>query len=254
MKRQLTYEDMKNIVGQINQRNYDYDEPFLNVVDEILDNSEGKHVQTVLNESFEKLLSQVNTEIEQVEKEMELSSLCRVGCAHCCYFPIIVTRLEVKLMLFYINQLPKDRKQVIKNQVEEYLHQHEATLSDMKKLDFEKDQNFKRKYKEFHLPCIFLNRETNKCMAYEVRPIPCRTYVNYVDADVCANELLPKEPISYEFLHRFYVEGMDEVIQEILEVVEDKEIGFSYPDDAADVNYLPLLLQEELQTTNVDWD
>ncbi|MCL7747750.1 hypothetical protein MF646_11530 [Halalkalibacter sp. MEB205] len=47
MKSQLTYEDMKNIVGQINQRNYDYDEPFLNVVDKILDNSEGKHVQTL---------------------------------------------------------------------------------------------------------------------------------------------------------------------------------------------------------------
>ncbi|KHF41343.1 hypothetical protein LQ50_03660 [Halalkalibacter okhensis] len=241
---------MKKVVKQMNERDYNYDEPFLDLVDEILDESEGKHVQTVLNESFEKMLSQVNTEIEHVEKEMELNSLCRVGCAHCCYFPIIVTRLEVKFMLSYINQLPDERKQAIKNQVEQYLDTQVSALKKAGQLDFRNDQDFKRKYKELHLPCVFLNQETNKCMAYEVRPIPCRTYVNYVDADVCGNELLPKEPISYEFMHRYYVEGMDEVIQEILEVVEDKELGIAYPDDALDVNYLPFLLQEELGRFN----
>ncbi|MFC0471162.1 YkgJ family cysteine cluster protein [Halalkalibacter kiskunsagensis] len=248
MKQQLTYDDIKRKVEQINKRIYDYEQPFFNTVDDILDESEGKHVTSVLTESLEKLLAQVNREIETIEKEINVTPTCQVGCAHCCYFPIIVTRLEVKLMLMYIAQQQKERKQVVLQQIRSYLHEHSSILNDIKMLDFRKDQEFKRKYKELALPCVFLNLETSKCMAYEVRPIPCRTYTNYVDVSVCEKEVLPKEPVSYEFLHRFYVQGMDEVIQEILEVVEDKELGFSYPADAGDVNYLPVLLQEELES------
>ncbi|GAE28381.1 hypothetical protein JCM9140_4602 [Halalkalibacter wakoensis JCM 9140] len=246
MKSQLTYEEMKRKVEQINNRNYQYDEPFLKVVDEILDHSEGKHVKTVLNDSFKKLLSQVDKEIDHIEKEINVGSVCKVGCAHCCYFPIVITRLEAKLLLLYIESLPEDQRKTFYEQIDRYVRTYGAQLEVVKGLDFSQDTEFKRKYNELKLPCMFLNLETNTCMAYEVRPIPCRTYMNYVNTKVCENELLPKEPVSYEFLHRFYVEGMDEVIQEILEVVEDHELGFSYPDDAADVGYLPLLLKEEL--------
>ncbi|WP_332691569.1 YkgJ family cysteine cluster protein [Halalkalibacter lacteus] len=247
MNPQLTYEDVRRKVEKINRRSYDYEQPFFNTVDDILDESAGKHVKSVLTESFQKLLAQVNTEIETIEREIDLTPTCQAGCAHCCYFPIIVTRLEVKLMLLFVGQLPKERKQTVLDQFESYLHQFSSNLNDVKKLDFQQDQDFKRKYKHLTLPCVFLNLETNKCMAYEVRPIPCRTYANYVDVSVCANEILPKEPVSYEFLHRFYVQGMDEVIQEILEVVDDSELGFTYPNDTADVNYLPILLQEEFE-------
>jgi Fe-S-cluster containining protein len=243
----LTYEEVRRKVDKINRRSYDYEQPFFNAVDDILDKSEGKHVTSVLTESLEKLLAQVNTEIDAIEKEIDVTPTCQAGCAHCCYFPIIVTRLEVKLMLLYIEQLPKERKRAVLDQIGTYLKKYSSNLEGIKNLDFERDQDFKRQYKQLTLPCVFLNLKTNKCMAYEVRPIPCRTYTNYADVSVCSNELIPKEPVSYEFLHHFYVQGMDEIIQEVLEVVEDRELGFSYPADAADVNYLPILLKEEME-------
>jgi Fe-S-cluster containining protein len=247
VKQPISYEEMVEKVEKINTRNYDYDQSFFDVVDQVLDESEGKHVKTVLIESFEKLLSQVDTEIEKIESEVGLHSACQLGCAHCCYFPIIVTRLEAKLMMMFINRLPEERKQKIVKQVSDYNDAFTSKLTNIEQINFQKDDSFKRKYKELDLPCVFLDSDTNRCLVYEVRPIPCRTYVNYVDANVCSNELLPKEPVSFEFMHHFYVQGMDEIIQEILEVIEDKSLGFSYPSDAADVNYLPLLLREELK-------
>ncbi len=176
---------------------------------------------------------------------MDVKPTCALGCAHCCYIPIVVTRLEVKLMLMFIKRLPEERREKITKQIEFYLQQHTSELEQLRGLDFKSDPTFKDTYKKMELPCIMLNLETNTCMAYEVRPIPCRTYVNYANPLVCEEDRLPKEPLNYEFMHPFYVQGMDEVIQEILEVVQDSDLGFSYPADAADVNYLPILLKEE---------
>lgn len=248
MQNHLEYNDIIKVVTKINSRNYDYETPFFDKVDEVLDTSEGKHVETVLMEAFEKLLSQVSTEINTIEQEMSLKPTCALGCAHCCYFPIVVTRLEVKLMLMFIKRLPDERRQSITDHIATYLQRHNTELEQLRGLDFKSNPTFKDTYKKMELPCIMLDMKTNTCMAYEVRPIPCRTYVNYADPLVCKEERLPKEPLSYEFMHPFYVQGMDEVIQEILEVVNDSDLGFSYPADAADVNYLPILLKEELDS------
>ncbi|MFC0557462.1 YkgJ family cysteine cluster protein [Halalkalibacter alkalisediminis] len=246
MEKPLSYKELSSKVELINKRQYDYDLPFLDVVDQVLDESEGKHVKNVLAEAFEKLLSQVSTEVNKIEDEVSLKSSCTLGCAQCCFLPIVITRLEAKLMLMFINQMDKERKKQVLNQVSAYIDKYSSLLSDVKQIDFKKDDAYKIKYKQLGIPCVFLDQKTNSCMVYEIRPISCRTYVNYVDASVCSNEYLPKEPLNFEFMQRFYVQGMDEVIQEILEVVEGKSLGFSYPDDAAEVNYLPLLLQEEL--------
>ncbi|ARK28975.1 YkgJ family cysteine cluster protein [Halalkalibacter krulwichiae] len=246
MNQPISYQEMTEKVKKINQRDYDYEQPFFDLVDQLLDESEGKHVHNFLTDAFERLLAQVNKEIELVEDELGLTPTCGVGCAHCCYFPIIVTRLEAKLMLLFINQLPEARKQRIFLQISEYHDKFSSEINVIKKFDFKKDDSFKLKYKQLGLPCMFLDEETNRCIAYEVRPIPCRTYLNYTNASVCSEEHLPKEPVSFEFLHRFYVQGMDEIIQEILEVVSDQSLGFSYPNDAAEVNYLPILIEEEL--------
>ncbi|WP_227937980.1 YkgJ family cysteine cluster protein [Alkalihalobacillus deserti] len=247
MKNALSYGELRSKVEEINKRQYDYEPPFLDVVDQILDDSEGKHVKNVLVEAFEKLLSQVNVEIDKIENEINISSSCKSGCTHCCFFPVIMTRLEAKLMILYINQLPEERKQKVIEQVSSYVENYSSEINDIKQINFKEDDSFKLKYKKLGIPCVFLDQQTKRCTVYEIRPIPCRTYVNYVDVSVCSNEHLPKEPLNFEFMQRFYIQGMDEVIQEILEVVEARSLGFSYPSDAEEVNYLPILLQEELE-------
>lgn len=244
----LSYKDLTNKVKMINKRDYDYEIPFFEVVDHVLDTSEGKHVKTVLTEAFEKLLTQVDIEIKKMEEETQLTSSCASGCAHCCYFPVIVTRLEAKLMLMFINQMPDEKKRTILNQISTYTEKYSSKLTTVQQINFKEDESFKLKYKTAGIPCVFLDEQSNRCMVYEIRPNSCRTYVNYVDISVCSKEHLPKEPLNFEFLQRFYVQGMDDIIQEILEVVNDHSLGFSYPDDAAEVNYLPILLQEELES------
>ncbi len=237
---------MKEKVRVMNERSYDYEESFYNKVDEFLESSEGHHVKDVLVKGFEHVLSHVDEEIKVIEKEVGLNKSCEIGCAHCCYFPIMVTKLEVKLMLQYIEQLPLERKEKMMEHFQQYVKTFAPQLEQIKDLDYQKDVNFKHQYKKLNLPCMLLDEQTNTCLAYEVRPTPCRTYMNYVPPKVCSEQHVPKEPISYEFLHNFYVQGMDEIIQTILEVVDDTELGFSYPADVMEVQYLPLLLKEEL--------
>ncbi|MET3505361.1 YkgJ family cysteine cluster protein [Halalkalibacter oceani] len=241
----LTIDEIKQVAAKINKRTYDYEAPFLQKVDQILDQSEGKHVETVLNEAFTGLLAQVDREIEEMESELGVRPSCALGCDHCCYFPIIVTRLEVKLMLKVIKGWPAERRQRMAAQIDGYLTTYQAELAELVELDFRENPAFKERYKQKNLPCIMLDQETRTCMAYEIRPIPCRTYLNYASPHVCQESHVPAEPLSYEFLYPFYVGGMAEVLAEILEVVEDSALGFSYPQDAAEVHYLPLLLQEE---------
>lgn len=241
----LTIDEIRQVAAKINKRTYDYEAPFLQKVDQILDDSEGKHVEAVLGEAFTGLLAQVDGEIEEIESELGVRPSCALGCDHCCYFPIILTRLEVKLMLKVIKSWPAARRQRIAAQIDRYVTTYQAELAELAELDFRENPAFKESYKQKNLPCIMLDQETRTCMAYEIRPIPCRTYLNYASPDVCEESHVPAEPLSYEFLYPFNVEGMDEVLAEILEVVEDSALGFSYPQDAAEIHYLPLLLQEE---------
>lgn len=82
-----------------------------------------------------------------------------------------------------------------------------------------------------------LDPETQLCMAYEVRPIPCRTYLNYSDPKVCAENHMPKEPFSYEFLYTYYFGAINELVQALYENGED--VFVDYPSDAWSYDYLP---------------
>lgn len=66
-------------------------------------------------------------------------------------------------------------------------------------------------------------------MIYEVRPLPCRTYVNYTNPKVCADNILPKETISYEFLYQEYMGAINELLQYLYE--NDKIENIGYPED-----------------------
>ncbi|UOQ47660.1 YkgJ family cysteine cluster protein [Gracilibacillus caseinilyticus] len=74
-----------------------------------------------------------------------------------------------------------------------------------------------------------LDTESNQCLAYEIRPLPCRTYVNYTDPAVCKNNEMPKETISYEFLYQEYMGAFNELLQYLY--AEEDTAMVQYPDD-----------------------
>ncbi|WP_010093519.1 YkgJ family cysteine cluster protein [Ornithinibacillus scapharcae] len=186
--------------------------------------------------SFTELLEVVSSEITSMEDHVGLSVTCRSGCAFCCYFPIIINEMEAKLMQKAIDAFPEDRKKQLEEHLNHYYQSYATNLKSIKELDFENDTDFKMNYRKLIMPCPLLNTETNQCMAYEIRPIPCRTYVNYTNPKVCADNLMPKETISFEFLYGEYMGALNEFLQFLY---EEGDTGFiQYPDDLYREDYL----------------
>jgi Fe-S-cluster containining protein len=189
-----------------------------------------------LEESFKGLLHQVSVEMDKMDEIMDERPTCFMGCAFCCYFPIIVTKLEAKLIKQAIDRYPKERKETILAHLTNYQTLHEEKLKQARAIDFKEDPDFKRKYRMLDLPCPLLDLTTNSCQAYEVRPIPCRTYVNYLDPLLCEENRMPKETVSFEFLYGPYFEALNEFVQW---QYEDGDTGVvNYPDDLFSEDYL----------------
>lgn len=234
MTRFLKHQEILNKCERINQ-DYEIDPGFFDrIVDDLL-NSE-LDTEEVILEGFQSLLAEVDNEIERMESYSDMKPNCFKGCAFCCYFPIVVSRMEAKIMFRSIEQFSEERKNAIFRHWENYYKDQSGKLEKAFSMDPE-DPQTKLAYKQLNLPCPMLDPETQLCMAYEVRPIPCRTYLNYSDPQVCAENHMPKEPFSYEFLYTYYFGAINELIQVLYE--NGEEIFIDYPMDAWSYDYLP---------------
>lgn len=240
----LSYEDMLKICEKINEKFIPDGESFFEKVEELFNIDDPVTFQHFMVTTLKELLSVVDEEIKKIEQSVNIEPSCYKGCAYCCYFPIIVTKAEAKLMIEYINSLPNDEKQEILEHLNHYFKTYHDKILKACSIHFEDDRSFKESYIRKQLPCPFLDTKTNTCKVYEVRPIPCRTYLNYCHPAVCAENDVPKEPFSYEFLYTFYIQALNEVLQEL---IEEEEFHFEYPNDFITYDYLPNLLSEYLK-------
>ncbi|GAB2555445.1 YkgJ family cysteine cluster protein [Gracilibacillus alcaliphilus] len=211
-----------NQTYQINQARFD------NIIDALITDQERSPDRKV-QAAFQLLLQAVSAEITDMEETANLQATCRMGCAFCCYFPIVINRMEAILIKQAIDQMPEDRKHFIQQHIRQYYKKHQAKVAELEALDITGDPEAKLTYKQANLPCVLLNTETNTCLAYEFRPLPCRTYVNYTDPKVCADQHMPKETISYEFLYQEYMGAFNELLQYLYET--DYIDIIDYPDD-----------------------
>ncbi|MBB6455363.1 Fe-S-cluster containining protein [Salirhabdus euzebyi] len=231
----LTYEEIQQKCERLNEQ-YQIDEAkFYSVVEKWAEKDTS--TENKLIQSFQELLQVVSDEISGMENTMQMKPTCQLGCAFCCYFPIIVTGMEAKLMKKAIEQMPRERREQISAHLDNYFKKYETELPSMTALDYEEDPDFKKKYIARGVPCPMLNTETNQCMAYEIRPIPCRTYVNYTNPKVCEDNHMPKETISFEFLYNEYMGALNEFVQFLYE--EEDTAFIEYPNDVFSYDYLP---------------
>ncbi|GAA0498017.1 hypothetical protein GCM10008986_26330 [Salinibacillus aidingensis] len=235
MKTYLSVEEITERMKHL-QNSYEIDEEKFYKVVEAWANKD-MDVEQKLLASFQELLQVVSGEMEQMDETMGMKPTCQMGCAFCCYFPIIISKMEAKLMTKAIECFPHDRKEAITSHLTAYFEKYGETLKTVTSLDYEEDSDFKRKYIRSHVPCPLLNTETNMCMAYEIRPIPCRTYVNYTDPKICAENEMPEETISFEFLYNEYMGALNEFVQFLYE--EEHTAFIDYPDDLFSYDYLP---------------
>ncbi|MFD1389420.1 YkgJ family cysteine cluster protein [Oceanobacillus sp. FSL W7-1293] len=224
----LTYEEILLKCEEINAKYEINQERFDEIVDGILD-KEDVSADDKIAQAFAQLLQAVSEEISDMESTADLMPTCQMGCAFCCYFPIITNKMEAMLIKDAISKMPADRKHFIENHLSEYYQVYEEKVEQLSGIDIVSDSDAKYKYKKEQLPCPFLNLKTNACMVYEVRPLPCRTYVNYTNPKVCADNIMPKETISYEFLYQEYMGAMNELLQYLYE--NDRIEKMDYPGD-----------------------
>ncbi|GGA79124.1 YkgJ family cysteine cluster protein [Ornithinibacillus halotolerans] len=230
----LTVEEIQAKCNQL-MNEYEIDEEkFYTIVERWAE--EEVSVDDKLVASFQELLKVVSTEISNMEDHVGLTSTCRMGCSFCCYFPIIVNEMEAKLMNQAIQNLPDERRSSIQEHLRQYYETYKQQIEEVLTLDFKNDPDFKMKYRKTLTPCPLLDTKTNKCMAYEIRPIPCRTYMNFTNPTICETNLMPKETISFEFLYAQYMGALNEFLQFLY---EEGDTGFiHYPDDLYKENYL----------------
>ncbi|GAA0327758.1 hypothetical protein GCM10008931_19330 [Oceanobacillus oncorhynchi subsp. oncorhynchi] len=224
----LSYEEILLKCEEINAKYEINQERFDEIVDGILD-KEDVSADDKIAQAFAQLLQAVSEEISDMESTADLMPTCQMGCAFCCYFPIITNKMEAMLIKDAISKMPADRKHFIENHLSEYYQVYEEKVEQLSGIDIVSDSDAKYKYKKEQLPCPFLNLKTNACMVYEVRPLPCRTYVNYTNPKVCADNIMPKETISYEFLYQEYMGAMNELLQYLYE--NDRIEKMDYPGD-----------------------
>lgn len=107
---------------------------------------------------------------------------CKRGCSLCCKQLICCTRLEMEVIIDYLNTLmkatKKDIKKNLKKEAVRFATWTSNNLFDIPHHSLISDP-IRAKYQG--KPCVFLNR--NMCRIYPIRPIICR--VTKVDDDGC---------------------------------------------------------------------
>ncbi|QTM99095.1 YkgJ family cysteine cluster protein [Sediminibacillus dalangtanensis] len=234
MGKYLSYKEIQTRCGTLQEKYQIEEERFYDVV-EIWAESNLSPKDKLLG-SFHELLRIVSKEIDTIENTLELEASCRMGCAFCCYYPIIINKMEAKLMRQAMAVFPEQRRNKLHAHFHHYFQEYGKQLEDLSAIETETDREFKLAYRKKQLPCVMLDTETNQCMAYEIRPIPCRTYVNYADPKVCQQNLMPKETVSFEFLYGEYMGALNEFLQFLYE--EEDTAFIDYPNDLYTQDYL----------------
>lgn len=237
----MTYLNIDEVKKRLNRlSSYELDSnKYFDIVDEEMNRTLPNKER--LAHVYKNLLEQVSEEINSIDKHINLTPSCRLGCAFCCYFPIIITRLEANMIIYSIETMNEKRRHEVINHLQNYFANNEELYNDATAINLY-SEDVKLAYIQKQLPCPMLDTETNRCIAYEVRPLPCRTYVNYTDPAVCEENFMPEEAVSYEFLYEEYMGALNEAAQIVYE--SDDASFLNYPTDIYEVNYLPVFLKE----------
>ncbi|GEL78125.1 YkgJ family cysteine cluster protein [Tenuibacillus multivorans] len=215
------------------------EDSFYDLAEDELD--QAKPAKLKMMKIYQTLLQEVSQKMNEMDAHMGMAPSCQMGCAFCCYFPIIVSKLEAKMIIASIESMPEERRQAIKRHLRDYYSKYEGLVKEATSLDFQ-EHDIKYDYMKKQLPCPLLNTETNTCMAYDVRPLPCRTYVNYTNPKYCEEKYLPEEAVSFEFLYEDYMGALNAAAQVMF---EDEHPEFlDYPTDIYQHDYLPVFLKE----------
>src|SRR5690625_4505011 len=126
---------------------------YFEIIDEEIDGN--KTIIDSMEQVYKRLLEQVSNEMKEMDKHMDLTPSCRLGCAFCCYFPIIITRLEAKMMIYSFEKMPINERDTIIKHLENYYLTYENLIKETTAIDIYSG-DLKLNYVQKQLPCPLL--------------------------------------------------------------------------------------------------
>lgn len=151
-----------------------------------------------------KLYSRIDNEIVDQKERNKIEFICKKGCSECCSQCFNVSESEFIVIIDYLMKnwdsekvndvikTCKEQREIIRHDFPEFTQKLEEFIGGKSVIDF--------LYTDLHtplklpFPCIFLDRESQSCMIYEIRPLICRIHgVSLVDPEN-DNEVCSKIP------------------------------------------------------------
>lgn len=130
-------------------------------------------------------LRRLYEKLDNALKPIQKVTSCKQGCNHCCYLPILSSKLENELIKDYMNEHYSQGKLT---EFKDKISQNKDILSSLVHTNGRfMDENYKL-YAISNIPCAFLDNNNN-CTIYEVRPFICRKYLVFNEPTVCQNTL-----------------------------------------------------------------
>ncbi len=111
--------------------------------------------------------------------ETGVTPSCREGCAHCCNLEIPMSRAEGETLVAWLREQAPARLDVVRERLRGWLAWYRTDYPRLVAAGMTRTDIFFR-----HAPpCALL--EDNRCGAYAVRPITCRTHLVTSPVEVC---------------------------------------------------------------------
>ncbi|UOQ47661.1 hypothetical protein MUN88_16615 [Gracilibacillus caseinilyticus] len=146
MESYVTYDEILTKCAALNEKYSIDEETFYQVVDQLID-SDLPTKQKII-EGYQQLMKAVSMEMEQMEAAVSLQPTCQMGCAFCCYFPIVINKMEAKIIRNSFDQLPASRKNKINDHIKQYYETYGQKVEKLGKLDVVSDADAKYNYKK----------------------------------------------------------------------------------------------------------
>ena len=148
-----------------------------------------KHPQPRIWDALEpirKVHKEVNDWIEKIPEETKTRIPCKPGCDYCCRQFTMVSVPEAMYIILGFERLDHARAVKWAKDNNEKLNQQ---LTCVKDYSPSKVEEFRAKWFDKQMPCIFLN-EDKKCSVYQLRPIVCRSYYVLDTNETCQGPYL----------------------------------------------------------------
>lgn len=129
-------------------------------------------------------LKEVYKKVDKGIKPFERYAPCQRGCGSCCNLYLECTPVEAELIRKHIlSTREKEEIERLNLVIKEKLEKLTPKLNSHELKEEEKREQW-LKYAEKKEKCIFLNEE-NACSIYEVRPLSCRKFIVFSEAEKC---------------------------------------------------------------------